>query len=59
MTVYEIWGGDLGSLSYYEGGLDMLLESCDTLEEAKKLKSQYQYRDYVAYIKDENGSIIS
>ena len=49
---YEIWGGDLNSLSFWDGGSPEYLEACDTLPEAVECCEAWQTRQYAAHVLD-------
>lgn len=58
--MFEIWGGCLDSLSYWDGGSDQHLEDCHSLAEARTARAQWQSQNYAAFIKDkETGVVVS
>ncbi len=50
--MYEIHGGHLDSLSFYDGGPSSHLEDCQTLEEAKIALRGWHNANHAAWIVD-------
>jgi hypothetical protein len=57
---YEIMGGDLDSLSFYDGGPAYHLEDCATLEDARTALSEWREQNHAAWIIEKStGNIVS
>lgn len=57
--MYEVMGGNLDSLYFYDGGPHSHLEDCCSLEEAKTALAEWHRQNYAAWIVDkETGTII-
>jgi len=48
--MFEIHGGNLDSLSFYDGGPSYHLEDCQNIEEARKAVSEWHEKNYAAWI---------
>lgn len=57
--MFYIWGGNLDSLSFYDGGPAACLEGYESLEEAKAALTEWHKNNYAAWIQDENGKVVS
>lgn len=56
--MFEIMGGNLDSLSFYDGGPASHLEDCFSFQEAKKAVSEWHKQNYAAWIiNKETGEI--
>jgi hypothetical protein len=48
--MYEIKGGNLDSLSFYDNGPASHLEDCETLADAIRTKREWHEQNYAAWI---------
>lgn len=54
----KIWGGNLDSLSFYDGGPAACLETVSSFSEAKKAVSEWHSKNYAAWVQNDKGEII-
>lgn len=57
--MFYIWGINLDSLSFYDNGPAICLEGYESLKEAKEALTEWHKNNYAAWIKNENGKVIS
>lgn len=49
---YEIWGGNMDSLSFYDGGPAYHLDECSSIDEAREILAVWHKQNYAAWIQD-------